>query len=100
MVNGIAAHLLKVPANETEAARSERLRGVTREFETIFLETILRQMRTSTRSTSGNKVGLARETYEGWQDQQFARSISAGSGIGLAEMLYRQLQEAHRNQGM
>lgn len=68
-----------------------KLRETAQEFEAIFLEKILSQMRAANRALSEQTPNMARETYEGWQDQEMAKSIARGGGIGLADALYRQL---------
>jgi len=99
MITGLSPSLLRPPATETPEGRSDRLREVAREFEAVFLEIILRQMRTSNQALGGGeKPGMARQTYEGWQDTMFAKNIAGGQGIGLGEMLYRQLQQEQLRQ--
>jgi len=93
VIDGIANGLSRTPPNETPAARSERLRESAREFEAVFLAIILKEMRQSTKGFSDEKASFARDTYEGWQDELFSRSMASGQGIGLAEVLYRQLQQ-------
>lgn len=93
MIYGISPSLLQGAANQTGTAGDTRLRDVSREFETVMLEIVLRQMRSATRSINQEKIGMDRDTYEGWQDQMWARAMSSGNGIGLGEALYRQLQQ-------
>lgn len=93
MIDGIPASLTRTPANETPAARDERLREAAREFEAVFVEIILKEMRQSTKGLNDEKASFARGTYQGWQDELFARNMASGQGIGLAEVLYRQLQQ-------
>lgn len=78
---------------ETARAQADRLQESAREFEAIFLEKILSQMRSANQALSGRKPDFARSQYESWQDQEVARSISRAGGVGLAEALYRQLQQ-------
>lgn len=76
----------------------KKLKEVAEEFEALFVETILKQARTASRALSGEeKSGMGRDVYEGWQDQHLARAITTGGGIGLAETLYRQLQQDQIN---
>jgi len=99
MMTGLSPALLSPVVNETPEGRSERLREVAREFEAVFLEIILKQMRTSNQALGGGeRPGMARQTYEGWQDSMFAKNIAGGQGIGLGEMLYRQLQQEQLRQ--
>lgn len=95
MIHGISPSLLQGAANQVGQAGDQRLREVSREFETVMLEIVLRQMRAATRSINQEKIGMDRDIYEGWQDQMWARAMSTGNGIGLGEALYRQLQQQH-----
>jgi peptidoglycan hydrolase FlgJ len=94
MINTVAA----LPPRTTGAARTDdprdaKLREAAQEFEAIFVEMIFKQMRSANAALSGESKGFARSTYEGWQDQELARSISRQGSFGLAEVLYRQLQQ-------
>jgi peptidoglycan hydrolase FlgJ len=89
VIQGVSLGLAIGPAGNGP----EQLKQVTEEFESIFLEMLLRSMRQSARSISGEKTPYARDIYESWQDQAFARSIAGAGGIGLAATLYRQLSE-------
>lgn len=72
----------------------DQLKELAQEFETFFLEMILRQNRAAAQALSGTQKSTGRDTYESWQDQSFAKAIATGGGIGLGEMLYRQLQQS------
>ncbi|MDB4894168.1 MAG: Rod binding protein [Firmicutes bacterium] len=75
----------------TAPPQQDRLKEATQEFEAFFVETLLRQAREGARSLSGEQPGFARQTQEGWQDTQMARSVAQSGGLGIGEMLYRQL---------
>lgn len=62
-----------------------------REFEAIFVAQLLRQARASARAISQREPAPGADVYEGWQDEAMARAIAAGRGLGLAEMIVRQL---------
>jgi flagellar protein FlgJ len=79
------------PASTNPA--DEKLKQVSQEFEAIFLQTLLKEARQGARLLSNPTPSMEQETYEGWQDEALARAIASGSGIGLGEMIYRQLQE-------
>jgi peptidoglycan hydrolase FlgJ len=81
-----------VPGRQPEK-QPDKLRQATQEFEAVFVEMLLRQMRSANRALGSEETGFARDTYEGWQDEQMARSISQGAGFGLGDALYRQLQQ-------
>lgn len=76
-----------------KANRPDDLKVVAQEFEAIFVTMLLKQARASARVLSSGKADMTRETYESWQDEHLAKAISSGSGMGLADMLYWQLQQ-------
>ncbi len=69
----------------------ETLRLVAEQFEAIFLQMMLK-------SAHGEKGGdglfdnQQTEFYQDWHDKQLAINLAAGKGIGIADMLVRQLQ--------
>ncbi len=75
------------------APGSDRLRQVAQEFEALFWEMLLKQARFAARAISGDSRGAARGFYESMQNRELARAMAQGTGIGLAEMLYRRLQQ-------
>lgn len=77
------------PAPRPEA---DRVRDAGRQFEALFLEVLLRQMRSAARSLGGEQRRFAADLYDGWLEQQLAQRLVAGGGIGLADALSRALQ--------
>ncbi|MDX9740386.1 MAG: rod-binding protein [Gammaproteobacteria bacterium] len=76
-----------------QAAREESpdaLREAARQFEALFIHSMLKNMR-----ETGFGEGLfdndQTRMYQGMFDQQIAGNMAAGGGIGLAEVLVRQL---------
>lgn len=67
------------------------LREVAGQFEAIFIETLLKNMRSSSLAEPIFGQSDQLEMYQGMMDQQLAVEMSSGRGIGLAEMLVRQL---------
>lgn len=74
-----------------KSAQDDKLLQACRDFESLFLQQILQEARQGIAAMSSDQPSFDRQVYEGWQDEQFAKSMSSGSGIGLAETLYRQL---------
>ncbi len=74
---------------QLDPAQTRRLRGVARDFEAIFLQQLLGSMRTST----GGKtlLGGGQQVYQGMMDEELARAVSRGGGIGIADMLLRDM---------
>lgn len=69
----------------------EVLREVAGQFEALFLQTMLKNMREASLGDPllGNSDQY--EMYQSMMDQQLSMEMASGKGIGLAEMLVRQL---------
>jgi len=67
------------------------LREVASQFEALFLQTMLKNMREASLGDPifGNSDQY--EMYQGMMDQQLALEMASGKGVGLADMLVRQL---------
>jgi flagellar protein FlgJ len=68
----------------------EALRAAAKQFEGLFLQMVLKSMREAmpTDSLFGNEHG---RMYQQLLDQQMAVNLAQGRGIGLADVIYRQL---------
>ena len=85
------AAMRRADANDPKA-----LREVARQFESIFTKMMLEGMRSS--SFGDPMFGSDQaDMYQGMMDDQMAVQLSSGRGIGLADMLFRQL--SHGGQG-
>lgn len=70
----------------------EKLKETCRDFESIFINQMLKQARSSIQQIGGaEERSHAREIYESMQDEELAKAMSQGKGIGLAQELYKQL---------
>lgn len=69
----------------------EALREVAGQFEALFLQTLLKTMRDASPDDALIGDSESFKMYQGMLDQQLALEMSSGRGIGLAEMLVRQL---------
>ena len=67
------------------------LREVASQFEALFLQTMLKNMREASLGDPIFGNSDQQEMYQGMLDQQFSLEMASGKGIGLAEMLVRQL---------
>lgn len=67
------------------------LREVAGQFEALFLQMMLKNMREASIGDSLMGDSEQHEMYQGMLDQQLAMEMASGKGIGLAEMLVRQL---------
>jgi peptidoglycan hydrolase FlgJ len=74
-----------------EANDPKTLREVARQFESIFTKMVLSSMRQA--SFGDSLLGSDQvDQYQGMMDDQLAVQLSHGRGLGLADMLVRQLQ--------
>jgi len=71
----------------------EALRGVARQFESLFTQMMLKSMRDATPKDSlfGSDQ---QDFYQDMFDSQMANQLSKGKGLGLADMLVKQLMQA------
>jgi len=69
----------------------EALREVAGQFEALFLQSMLKSMRDASMGDPIFGDSDQMDMYQGMMDQQLSLEMSSGKGIGLADMLVRQL---------
>ncbi len=79
---------LRLAAEKNDPAA---LREVAGQFEALFIQTMLKNMREASLGDPLFGDSDQHELYQGMMDQQLALEMASGKGIGLAEMLVRQL---------
>ena len=69
------------------------LREVARQFESVFLNIVLKSMRNANDAFADNDLFNTQQSnmYREMYDQQISLSMTEGSGLGLADMLVKQL---------
>jgi flagellar protein FlgJ len=74
------------------------LKSVARQFESLLLEQMMRTMRTAApgKSLLDNE---ATRMFTSVLDQEFARQLATRGGIGLADMMVKQLTQLHGRRG-
>ena len=83
-------------AMETED--KARLRKACVAFEGYFVQMMLKEMRKSVDSSNGLfPKGHTELIFEGMLDEEIAKSVAEGKGIGLADMMYQQLEKNIKN---
>jgi flagellar protein FlgJ len=83
------------PKSSTAATESERqAKDACKEFEALFINMMLKELRATINKSGLMDGGKAEELYTSLMDTQMSREMAAQGGIGLAEMLYRQMMEA------
>lgn len=73
-----------------DANSPEALRAAAKQFEALFLQMVLKSMRDAV-PTSGLMDSDETRMFQSLQDQQMTMNLAQGRGVGLAEVLYRQL---------
>jgi Rod binding domain-containing protein len=68
------------------------LYGQCREFESIFVKMMLKEMRASVDKTEGViNGGWAEDIFTDMLDDEYSKSMASTANFGLADQLYRQL---------
>ena len=87
---GLAA--LKTDAKEQAPAA---LKEAARQFESLFTQMLLKSMREANKSFGEDSLfgSDQADMYQDMFDDQIAMQLSRGKGLGLADMLVKQLQQ-------
>lgn len=81
--------------DDPEAARAERraaLREAVQGIESFFLNEMISRMRKTIPDGGLIPKGFAEDVYEGMYYEKLAGTMASAGGIGLGELLYRQLE--------
>ena len=68
----------------------EQLKSLSKQFESIFVHQLLKSMRSTVQKT-GLFDSHATDMYESMQDEEIAKLMTEQKGIGLADVIYRDL---------
>lgn len=79
---------LRAAANKNDPAA---LREVAGQFEALFLQSMLKSMREASLGDPIFGESDQMDMYQGMMDQQLSLEMASGKGVGLADMLVRQL---------
>lgn len=80
-------------ASVATAAEDAKLKATCQEMEAVFLNLMLKQMRETV--PKGNLLGntQAEKTFTAMLDTELTKNMAKAGGMGLADMLYRQLSK-------
>lgn len=76
-----------------ESGDDEKLKEACQEFESVFLNMMLSTMRKTIPDGGLTEKSQATETFESMLDQEYSKSLSKSGGIGLADVLAKQLKK-------
>lgn len=79
--------------NDMNNACGKRLRKACKDFEAIFIANMLKEMRKSIPKTGFLDSGHGSDIYRSMMDQKIAEKIVNAKGLGIAEILFKQLQQ-------
>ena len=79
-------------SDSKEGLKQNKLRNACSEFESFFIQEVLKSARKSIPEGGFFEKGNEEKTYNALMDQEMAKSMSKGRGIGIGEMLYQQLK--------
>jgi Rod binding domain-containing protein len=82
----------RVSPPSSATGKSAELTEAAREFESLLLHMMIKAMRQSVERTDLFGDGQHRETYEMLQDQELAKSMARGGGVGFADLIVRQFE--------
>jgi len=90
-VQGVAALRMKAATGDPGT-----LKAAAKQFEAMLVQTMLKTMRTAQLTSDGDVFGdsSSLKLYQELLDQQWAQNITAGKGLGLAEMIIKSLPAA------
>lgn len=81
-----------------EAAKQkddEGLREAAREFESYFIGMMLKQMRRTVVESELTVKSEARKQFETMLDDEYAKSMASGEGIGLGAVIFDAMKQAY-----
>ena len=94
---GAFSNQLRSSAPKSNGAANENERqakDACKEFEALFINMMLKELRATVNKSGLMDGGKAEELFTSLMDTQMSREMAAQGGIGLAEMLYRQMIDA------
>lgn len=99
MINMISQIDPTLSAASTDGgARDAKLRQACADFESIFVNYVLRSARKALPHQGLFHDSREGKIYESMMDEHMAQSVAKGRGLGLGALLYKQLaQEEHRS---
>jgi flagellar protein FlgJ len=74
-----------------ELKDDKKLMDACKQFETVFVNIMMKNMRNTIHEDGIIKKSNGREIFEGMLDEKLAEESSKGQGIGLAKSMYKQM---------
>lgn len=87
---------IKETTVSADTFKEKKLRQACADFEAIILEKMLSTMRESVPKSGLLETGFAEATYQAMHDQELAKQLANGKGMGLGDKLYHDLTARQR----
>lgn len=91
----IGQNIIKEPTDkisrQLKSDDEKKMMQACKDFEAIFVNIMLKQMRNTINQSELVEKSYAREMFESMHDEKLSEEMTKGSGIGLAQELYKQL---------
>ncbi|QZY55538.1 rod-binding protein [Crassaminicella profunda] len=71
----------------------KKLMDACRQFESVFINMMMKNMRSTIHEDGIIEKSYGREIFEGMLDEKLAEEASKGNGMGLAKQMYDQLSK-------
>ena len=82
-----------------EEKDEKKLRKACGDLEAVFTNMMFKQMRNTVQKSDLFNGGYAEEMYEDMLFEKYVEEISKNKGMGLGDMLYRQLSKGMKKEG-
>lgn len=77
----------------SEEKDNKALKEVCQEFEAYFIQQLFKEMRSTIQPGGLIEKSQGEEIFQDMLDEEYSKNASKGNGIGLANMLYKQLSK-------
>ena len=96
MTTPINSSLSPVQVGTDKSNEPDKLKQACQELESIFVQTMLKGMRSTISKEGFIESGQGQEMFEEFLDVEVAKSASRTGGFGIADALYRQMQNIEK----
>lgn len=73
------------------------LKKVSKDLESVFVDMMFKEMRKTINTSGLTEDAPGKDIFESMFDQKVSESLSKGNGIGLADMIYKQVMQEMKN---
>ncbi|MFT9495702.1 rod-binding protein [Anaerosolibacter sp.] len=82
----------KAQSDDKDKTQDEKkLMQACKDLESVFVNMMFKNMRATVPSDGFIEKSFGRETFESMLDEEIAKTIGKGQGVGLAQQMYKQL---------